>query len=102
MSISPNVAFCAGKSRDLFSFNLVFLLFLALLVPGLAGCGAGNMSLAAGRITITGLTPASGPVSGGNVIRILGTGFKGNTSVRILSNEARIVRYVSPTEIDVA
>src|SRR6202022_980053 len=86
MSNSPRSSSCHRPDVKLSRFLLAGL---ALLLAGLTGCGSGSMSLAAGRITISGLTPASGPVSGGNVVRILGTGFKGNTTVHILQSEAR-------------
>jgi len=58
-------------------------------------------SLASAQIRITSISPASGPLAGGNVVRLLGSGFTSNTSVWVWANQAPIVTFVSTSEIDV-
>ena len=47
------------------------------------------------------LLPASGPTSGGNVIRIIGSGFQANSNVWIYASQAKLSKFVSSNEIDV-
>jgi len=50
---------------------------------------------------VTGLTPASGPAAGGNVVTVSGTGFTGVTSVTFAGTPGTSVVVVSPTELTV-
>ena len=65
--------------------------------------GASNASLASkysyGAPTITALNPTGGPIAGGTLVGITGTGFTGVTSVKFGSVSASAFTVVSPTEI---
>jgi len=54
-----------------------------------------------GAQVITQIVPTSGPTTGGNVIRLLGSGFTSSTSVWIWANQAGVSRLVSSNELDV-
>ncbi|MFI1963269.1 beta strand repeat-containing protein [Streptomyces pathocidini] len=49
--------------------------------------------------TITSISPASGPTSGGNIVTITGTGFTGATAVNFGPNPATSFTIDSPTQI---
>lgn len=51
--------------------------------------------------TISQIVPASGPVTGGNVVRLLGSGFTASTGVWFWANQVTASKLVSANEIDV-
>lgn len=52
-------------------------------------------------LTLSSLTPATGPLSGGNSITLTGTGFTANTSVWIWANQAPVTKLVSANQLTV-
>lgn len=50
-------------------------------------------------ITVTGLSPSSGPDSGGTIVNLLGSGFTGATAVQFGSTAATTFTVTSPTSI---
>src|SRR5208337_5028734 len=49
--------------------------------------------------TVTGVTPAAGPVAGGTTVTVTGTGFTGATSVKFGTTAATSYTVVSATSI---
>jgi hypothetical protein len=69
-----------SKRSLLLPLALVIVLgLLGLVVSSFFDIGVAQ---AAARPVVTGVSPRSGPTSGGNVVYITGTGFTGATSVR--------------------
>jgi hypothetical protein len=52
------------------------------------------------QVSVSALSPATGPLSGGNVVRMLGSGFTPNTQVWVWANQAAST-FVSANEIDI-
>src|SRR6202044_2861907 len=52
------------------------------------------------QISISALSPTAGPLSGGNVVRLMGSGFTPNTQVWVWANQA-ISTFMSANEIDI-
>src|SRR5258707_3368706 len=72
---------------------------LLMLAPGLSWMVFSPTRV--GAQVIAQIVPASGPTTGGNVIRLLGSGFTSSTSVWIWANQASLSRLVSSNELDV-
>ncbi|WP_345718827.1 beta strand repeat-containing protein [Kineosporia mesophila] len=49
--------------------------------------------------TLTGVTPSAGPLAGGTVVSIAGTGFTLTSTVTVGGNAATSVQYVSPAQL---
>jgi hypothetical protein len=58
-------------------------------------------AFAATSLALSSITPATGPLSGGNTITLNGSGFTTNTSVWIWANQAPVAKYVSATQLTV-
>ena len=79
----------AHKRRALFTlFSTQMFLFLVL----------GSATKA--QLSVSALSPATGSLSGGNVVRLLGSGFTPNTEVWVWANQAAST-FVSANEIDI-
>ena len=86
-----SVALIFGVHSGLRTRFATVLVFLSLLSTGIASA----------QVSVSSISPAVGPLSGGNVVRIFGQGFNANTSVWIWANQARVAKLVGSTEIDV-
>ena len=60
-----------------------------------------SVTSAAAQASVKSISPAIGPLSGGNTIRVFGTAFTRNTTVWIWANQARVAKFVSSSEVDV-
>ncbi len=85
------VRYNATQSRLTFLALLFAFIFIALTVN----------ALAATPLTLTSLTPATGPLTGGNTITLNGTGFTANTSVWIWANQAPVTKLASANQLTV-
>lgn len=74
---------------------------LTLLTLGLGFAMLAASAPRAQAQVITQIVPASGPTTGGNVVRLLGSGFTANTSVWIWANQVGASKLVSANELDV-
>ena len=69
---------------------------------GGAGSGGSDMSAGNGGPAVTALSPAAGPVAGGNSLTITGSGFSGATAVHFGSAAASNLNVASDTSLIVA
>ena len=85
--------FTSLPSRLLSAPRLVTCMQVSLLLA--------TAHVASAQMTVSSVSPASGPVNGGNLVRLFGSGFNSSTNVWFWANQAPVVRLVSATEIDV-
>ena len=88
------------SSKDM-NFAPPLLRVSTLIVLGLFQPCPSLRQPAPAQVVISQIVPSSGPVKGGNVVRLLGRGFTANTSVWIWANQAGASRLVSANELDV-
>jgi hypothetical protein len=81
----------ASQRKSGITALLFVFMFLAFSLNALAGTS----------LTLSSITPATGSLSGGNVVTLNGTGFTTNTSVWIWANQAPVAKYVSATQLTV-
>ncbi|KAJ5613420.1 hypothetical protein N7510_006614 [Penicillium lagena] len=76
---------------------------VSVFVTGLGGTSAASTTYtynATPTPTITGLTPSSGPVSGGNTVTIMGSNLNGATEVTFAGTPATSFTISSPTQVN--
>src|SRR6202022_3602758 len=86
-----SVALIFGVHSGLRTRFATALVFLSLLSTGMAFA----------QVSVSSISPANGPLSGGNVVRIFGQGFSQNSSFWFWANQAPVATLVSSAEIDV-
>jgi hypothetical protein len=79
--------------RSIFRFRLFTWMQMCILLI--------TVPLASAQVTVSSISPASGPSVGGNVVKLIGSGFTTNTNVWFWANQAPVVNLVSSNEIDV-
>jgi hypothetical protein len=72
---------------------------VVVTTPAGTGTGTNLFTYVQGPPTVTGISPASGPIAGGTAVTIAGTNFTGATSITIGGNAPTAVTVVSATSI---